>query len=65
MVAASVAGVIGKSPAGTGGFGYDPVFVPTGFSQTFAELPREVKNRISHRARAVAKLTAFLAKNTA
>lgn len=42
-------------PRGTGGFGYDPLFVPDGFDQTFAELGSDVKNRISHRARALAE----------
>lgn len=47
---------------GEGGFGYDPLFVPDGFDQTFAELGEEVKNRLSHRARALKQLkTAFLA----
>ena len=41
---------------GEGGFGYDPLFVPEGHEQTFGELPEEVKNRLSHRARALAKL---------
>jgi XTP/dITP diphosphohydrolase len=53
-------GRILEAPAGGGGFGYDPVFVPDGWEKTFAELPSEVKNRISHRARALAALVAWL-----
>ncbi|HNW54938.1 MAG TPA: non-canonical purine NTP pyrophosphatase, partial [Bacteroidales bacterium] len=45
---------------GSQGFGYDPVFIPDGYSQTFAEMPLSEKNKISHRARAVAKLVHFL-----
>lgn len=45
---------------GDGGFGYDPLFIPVGHDKTFAELGTEVKNGISHRARAVAQLAAFL-----
>ncbi|MCF8235027.1 MAG: non-canonical purine NTP diphosphatase [Bacteroidales bacterium] len=45
---------------GQAGFGYDPVFLPNGFDQTFAEMNLEQKNRISHRARATAKLIEFL-----
>lgn len=41
------------APRGSGGFGYDPLFVPYGFEQTFAEMPPDLKNRISHRARAL------------
>ncbi len=46
-------GTIIFEPRGTGGFGYDPLFVPDGYDQTFAELSDDVKNRISHRARAL------------
>jgi len=45
---------------GTNGFGYDPLFVPAGFDQTFAELSDAIKNRISHRARALLKTREFL-----
>ena len=48
-----VEGMIVDSPRGTGGFGYDPIFVPQEFEQTFGELPAEVKDRISHRGRAL------------
>lgn len=46
-------GRIRHAPAGSGGFGYDPVFIPDGYDQTFAELGENVKNRISHRAKAL------------
>ena len=49
-------GVIVDLPQGERGFGYDPVFRPTGFDKTFGELPAEIKNRISHRAKAIAAL---------
>jgi XTP/dITP diphosphohydrolase len=49
-------GTITFAPRGTGGFGYDPLFVPDGYNQTFAELPDDVKNRISHRARALMEI---------
>lgn len=45
---------------GTNGFGYDPLFVPAGFDRTFAELSDSIKNRISHRARALLKTREFL-----
>ncbi len=49
---------------GQGGFGYDPIFKPDGHDKTFGELPPETKNAISHRARAIQKLVAFLKKKT-
>ena len=55
-------GRIGFAPRGQAGFGYDPLFVPDGFSQTFAELAGEIKNRLSHRALALAKLKDWLGK---
>ncbi len=56
----SVEGKIANEARGTAGFGYDPVFLPDGFDLTFAELPAEVKNQISHRARAVEALVHYL-----
>jgi len=56
-------GRIGIEPVGENGFGYDPLFTPVGFDQTFAELGEDVKNKLSHRARALEKLkTYFTAK---
>ena len=55
-------GRIGFEPGGQGGFGYDPLFVPVGFEQTFAELGEDVKNRLSHRARALQRLKTALAQ---
>jgi XTP/dITP diphosphohydrolase len=51
-----VDGVIAMAPSGGAGFGYDPVFIPDGYSHTFAELTNEVKNQISHRAKAVRQM---------
>ena len=55
-----VKGTIAKSPRGEAGFGYDPVFIPEGVQQTFAELADNEKNKISHRANAIEKLLHFL-----
>lgn len=55
-----VEGALLTAPRGTNGFGYDPIFVPDGCAETFAEMSDEAKNAISHRGRAVAKLAAFL-----
>ena len=55
-----VKGTIAKSPLGEAGFGYDPVFIPEGVQQTFAELAANEKNKISHRANAIEKLLHFL-----
>jgi XTP/dITP diphosphohydrolase len=55
-----VNGKIAERPCGSHGFGYDPIFIPDGFEETFAELAEEVKNNISHRAKAIGKLQAKL-----
>ncbi len=56
----TIKGKIIRSERGSGGFGYDSVFVPEGFEKTFAELGEEIKNKISHRAIATKKLVKFL-----
>lgn len=58
-----VRGEIIKERRGGEGFGYDPIFQPEGYDRTFAELGPDVKNKISHRARAVARLVEYLRKS--
>lgn len=54
-------GALATAPRSTGhGFGFDPIFIPDGHAQTFGELPAEVKNRLSHRGRALAQLVEHL-----
>lgn len=55
-VSGIVRGRIAEEEYGNGGFGYDPVFIPEGYDKTFGELPAEIKNSISHRARALQAL---------
>ena len=55
-----VRGRIAEQEFGEGGFGYDPVFIPEGYDKTFGELPAELKNHISHRARAIQELVRVL-----
>jgi XTP/dITP diphosphohydrolase len=56
----TVEGTIRQEPSGIGGFGYDPIFQPNGYSVTFAEMTLAEKNTISHRARAMEKMIEFL-----
>ena len=56
-------GMLGQEPQGGHGFGYDPLFIPTGFTQTFAELNEAVKNDCGHRGRAWAKLADWLGQS--
>ncbi len=62
-VSADVNGKIIDTPAGEGGFGYDPVFVPDGFNETFSEMSAEQKNKISHRALALKKFAERIKEN--
>jgi XTP/dITP diphosphohydrolase len=56
----TVEGIVVALERGDHGFGYDSMFIPTGYPETFAELPSEIKNVLSHRARALAQVVAFL-----
>lgn len=56
----TLTGTITAAPRGRGGFGYDPVFVPDGFSKTLAQMPASLKNQISHRAKGVRAMKAML-----
>ncbi len=56
----TVEGIITRKKFGTGGFGYDPIFKPLGYEQTFAQLPLSVKNKISHRGLALQQLISYL-----
>ena len=60
----SIEGRITEAPAGSHGFGYDPVFVPEGEQRTFAEMSLEEKNRFSHRSNAIRKLSDFLKQHS-
>jgi len=60
MLEGVVEGQIADRPRGSHGFGYDPIFIPNGFQRTFGELEPAEKNQLSHRARALEKLAAFL-----
>lgn len=55
-----IKGSISFKPVGLSGFGYDPIFIPEGYNQTFAELGDSIKNKISHRSQAVIKLMNFI-----
>ena len=55
-----VDGLISYDRKGNSGFGFDPIFIPLGYDKTFAELGSEIKNKISHRGRALEKFTAYL-----
>ncbi len=58
----TVEGMVAPAPRGSNGFGYDPVFIPSGFEQTFGELNALVKSSVSHRGEAFGKMSAWLAE---
>ena len=57
-----IKGKIASEPRGNAGFGYDPIFIPESYTESFAELSADVKNTISHRALAIEKLRNYLEK---
>lgn len=59
----AVEGTVIDEPRGPHGFGYDPLFIPTGYDRTFSELGDDVKNTLSHRSRALAQITEWLEVN--
>lgn len=59
----AVEGKLTEEARGNAGFGYDPIFIPEGYTETYAEMKPDMKNTISHRAKAVEKLKAFLDEN--
>lgn len=60
LTSGQVEGLIGETEVGENGFGYDPLFIPAGYNQTFGELDESIKNRISHRGRAITLAAAIL-----
>jgi XTP/dITP diphosphohydrolase len=60
VVEGATEGMIIEAPHGSSGFGYDPIFKPKGFDQTYAEMPPELKNKISHRAKALETMKSVL-----
>ena len=62
VVSAEAVGTIIDEERGSGGFGFDPIFVPSGYDKTFSELPLDEKNLISHRGKAINLLSASLSK---
>ncbi|HEX3189039.1 MAG TPA: RdgB/HAM1 family non-canonical purine NTP pyrophosphatase [Streptosporangiaceae bacterium] len=62
VVTGQVEGRLTRAPRGSGGFGYDPIFLPDGFGQTTAEMTAEAKDAISHRGRAFRALTPFISR---
>ena len=57
------AGIIADSPRGKSGFGYDPIFIPDGFTESFGEMNFDLKNKISHRTKAFQKMSQWLEEN--